>query len=1565
MPEISANLTADAILLRSQEKVALIDGVLMRRVFFDDFDRSVAQGLGGQWSWNHYDSWPSYSSDTAIARVDGTEKAIILVSPNAGQSICESYQGFPVPRTGDLFFDFWVGPAPFVSYRPNYGFALNSKDYDGVYVYPTSTTAWQMACWASGETPYVFSPDVSTWYRIHLRWTDNNVSGKVWKRSDPEPASWNSLAPVGLNIPGDTESTPILDFYYSPNGPEPGKITNIEVWTTQASWPLYRGLFLDAALEGGLSRTRSFTVGAEIWSPTHTVGFSAAAVLYQPHVTADAIILRTIDVAASMAGSRDTFTGAQINLFDHIPDLGPRWVSGTGYQGGVLAFDGKWWAYQFGYSEMETGQSDYDISFDYLGYGAVQLHLRTDGMNAVVFIIGQAGGSWGYAGITELVSGSMSYGSNRASFSVATHPIRAVLTGNVAKLYVDGVEAFTYTVQHNLSSTRLKLANITVSGTVIDNWSFPYPSPGTRLLVDAFFRDGKVYGAFAAGAQIMPAIPSGGGIGGTAHMETNVVIRINGVDITDDVIYTDAEFQTSASGLPGLCKFRLKDMNYVYSIVVGQTLTLDINGKRVWGGWVQSVSRQFFFPYTGSPLPKQEQIGPPGDPCFGIEPTTMVPRALVIEGVDYNILFNKRFVFDKARPARSEMKSWPEDTWDSTQIHWLCENNLDLTGDGIDYHKMVEHVGTPNPDARGNPAGAGWSWADAMRAIGRYPGAIYYIDPDKRLVYTDVDVQNAGFILTDVPVGDYDYGYRDMEILYNGSNLVNDAMVWGAGQGAKRIKFKRTRDQASIDAHGLWQVGDFRGDLWRQGSIDKRSRSFVYGSPQNKRGGKDDAVAVMVTIFAPIFRVAQKVEFHSNVYGFTDVLPIRRMRITFPTKYDARFDLVLSHSIDEPWNTFEFWFPKLPKPELIIIDRDPTENCPVVNYPYVFELPPETEPASPNVNPYTGFVIPETPDVNDQVGFVMPPDQTPTVGAPTFVSLGGYFVIFGDDFDRASGQPPNGGFWAGPLGQYEPLPDGPVINSDNTLTLTNHANQLVFFDTPISSDWQIICALDLTGWDGGYGSSLDVVSPGFGNRYFYIHSNGTIATANDIYYGMINPSILRGKIYVRAVLFKGYYAAVKVWPQSAKEPFNWTWTGPASNVNNLGGHSDSWAPGANPNPPTMWGIQFSTQSQAVRLMGVSVFASLERTPASAAFLEDGRGWDKSWPFTDPHDGRVYAVAWPNESHTQPKPPAEFPYHTGGIVWGYFGHNPGGHGVGVPHYMHQRIVSIRTNQPRLYASWQDPETDPLPSWRTTPPVTIKVSGTIGFSMGRTRGYDHRGDYPTTHNVFVYFNVYSPYMDGEPFWMGDPYWRALGSPVHFGFFGIAADGPKQYQEFEFEVGVTPSMSGTGIDTQFAWGVAVDIPFNKMQEMDPRGGPFMLPNGGNFSLTTSEVIYWGVWDSTPCGSHFCVPVGEYGGSTDAKTCEGVAINIIQLHELYRNGEKWAVQLKNAYQPGSVGVTVDGTPAKPALDYIESSPQTGVITFLNSFYSAKEMTVCYFPEIYNEVDEPTPPYVPPGGAR
>jgi hypothetical protein len=377
---------------------------------------------------------------------------------------------------------------------------------------------------------------------------------------------------------------------------------------------------------------------------------------------------------------------------------------------------------------------------------------------------------------------------------------------------------------------------------------------------------------------------------------STIAIAIDGTDITDDVDLKTATFTTLANGSPGTFKIRIRDSNFGRSVRAGAEITLDIGGVRRFGGYVLRPGRMYAFAV---------------DDTSDVTKTT---RYLTIEGVDYNVLFERRVVRDKADPANVALRSWAKGSHDDTIIKYVFDNYTDLGADGVTYDG-VTHVGSPNPDKAGVVASGGLRFGDAMREINRLISAVWHIGPDKDLKFVDVDIPDASVGMSDQP-GAGQIGYREFSHVSNGTGLVNDAMVWGAGIGAARMAFGRVQSAPSQAAHGLWQYGEFTTQLFRQTSVDERAGSIVNGTPQSKRGGKDDQISWNVTTYDPSFVIGQKVAIESNVYGVSDVVPIRRMTITFPTPTDARFDMVLSHEIDDPWNMFEFLFPRITIPQL-------------------------------------------------------------------------------------------------------------------------------------------------------------------------------------------------------------------------------------------------------------------------------------------------------------------------------------------------------------------------------------------------------------------------------------------------------------------------------------------------------------------------------------------------------------------------------------------------------------------------------------------------------------------------
>lgn len=145
--------------------------------------------------------------------------------------------------------------------------------------------------------------------------------------------------------------------------------------------------------------------------------------------------------------------------------------------------------------------------------------------------------------------------------------------------------------------------------------------------------------------------------------------------------------------------------------------------------------------------------------------------------------------------------------------------------------------------------------------------------------------------------------YREMEIILDATRMANDVLAWGMGYGSQVPVFKRAQSTTSQAEHGRWQTAVVKSGVYKQGTINRIATSILNGSPSSKRGAKDDRPSVSLVTYEPGFLAGQKVQFESNVWGWSDVLPIRDMEVTFESPTGPRYQLLLSHEIDQPWNS--------------------------------------------------------------------------------------------------------------------------------------------------------------------------------------------------------------------------------------------------------------------------------------------------------------------------------------------------------------------------------------------------------------------------------------------------------------------------------------------------------------------------------------------------------------------------------------------------------------------------------------------------------------------------------------
>jgi len=391
----------------------------------------------------------------------------------------------------------------------------------------------------------------------------------------------------------------------------------------------------------------------------------------------------------------------------------------------------------------------------------------------------------------------------------------------------------------------------------------------------------------------------------------SVEVLIGGTDYWSDIIFSTARFVSQVNASPGEAKFRVRDLDRTKSFTAGQPVILRVDGSNVWRGFIVGVNRVYIAP------------------AFNVSDFGLA-RFIDITCVDVNILLRRRFVFKQSAPAEVLAPLYGPYTADTTAIAALFAGWLDLTGDGLDTSTYVENVGDINADQEARAWEGGDEWGQAMASIASLPAAIYYIDPDLNFVYTDVDTPNAAYAMSDQPDGVTSVGYREMEILMDGGGLANDVLAWGAGYGSDTPVFVRDQDATSQAEHGLWQVGVTRFGVYKQATINRIAESIIDGSPQSKRGAKNDKVAAIVTTYTPGFLPAQKIDFTSNVFGFNDVIPIRIMETTFEAPNNPKYTLTLSHEIDVPFGFIDPFILQWPDIRIFIPEgwRIPRSRCP-------------------------------------------------------------------------------------------------------------------------------------------------------------------------------------------------------------------------------------------------------------------------------------------------------------------------------------------------------------------------------------------------------------------------------------------------------------------------------------------------------------------------------------------------------------------------------------------------------------------------------------------------------------
>jgi len=405
------------------------------------------------------------------------------------------------------------------------------------------------------------------------------------------------------------------------------------------------------------------------------------------------------------------------------------------------------------------------------------------------------------------------------------------------------------------------------------------------------------------------------------------------IDLTNHALITAANFEVAANAQPGTCEIVMRDLDRELSFTTGRRLKLIVDGVPLWSGFMLLPGRGSFFPA--------------GD---GRENTKA--RKWTLRGVDNNILLDKRVL---RRPA-DYLKAIPNitsDTYDGDILKGILANYADMP-DWLDIDTFIDNVVIPSSDGTGHiTATHPWAYqqqGSKIRAsfddLALFSAAVFYIGPDDAVHYHAIQDRESPWGFSDrpnrAPIASFSgfegayWGFRELSGDEDGSDLGTDALVWGGSEfaGAGGTVFARATDPTLEAIHNKWQIAEQHfgeTNFKSAATVQQRANMIVFGNPTGDDSGSEpgsvagegprglrfsqwqysfawhtrdvpllsgvprhiypgDVVPIQLWAFSQ----------DEGVTPFTKVLPLRQLRITFPTgardgtalvRFDGGFDL--------------------------------------------------------------------------------------------------------------------------------------------------------------------------------------------------------------------------------------------------------------------------------------------------------------------------------------------------------------------------------------------------------------------------------------------------------------------------------------------------------------------------------------------------------------------------------------------------------------------------------------------------------------------------------------------------
>ena len=318
---------------------------------------------------------------------------------------------------------------------------------------------------------------------------------------------------------------------------------------------------------------------------------------------------------------------------------------------------------------------------------------------------------------------------------------------------------------------------------------------------------------------------------------STIAIALDGADITDRVVFGETSFTSQANPMQGSFKVTCRDPDQDFAPVAGKRLTCHIDGVPMFGGYVFDIGRGNFFPAVDTS-----------------DPGAVRSRKWVLTGPDFNVLFDKRVIYDPDNPTVSPEVPAGKRTITKAFKH-LMQNFVDVPA-GLGFTANVDTILDEDgvEEEYGSEAngtlyvGAAKTLREQMDDFADHSGIIYYIDGDFEVhLHAYENVLNP-WIITDVKLPGY-VSFRSGEYDEDFSRLYTEALVWGGSSirapdgPAGDVVFAKypdppaagAREQGALDRldlYGRWQMGEeHAGQLnyMTQGSVNKRAKVIING----------------------------------------------------------------------------------------------------------------------------------------------------------------------------------------------------------------------------------------------------------------------------------------------------------------------------------------------------------------------------------------------------------------------------------------------------------------------------------------------------------------------------------------------------------------------------------------------------------------------------------------------------------------------------------------------------------------------------------------------------------------